>query len=60
MTKVKCDLAGCTNSITHKAFFIDKETREISTAYYCKNDYREAYDLRGLGMKVNVKRIDTS
>ena len=57
MNNVKCDLAGCTNSITRKAFFTDKETGEIESAYYCENDYKEAYDLRGLGMKVIVIRL---
>ena len=57
---MKCSetgLAGCDNEATYKATFTDKETGEVETAYYCEIDMHEAFDLKGLGMKVKVVKM---
>ncbi len=57
---MKCSetgLAGCDNLATRKATFTDKETGEKSVAYYCEIDYKEAFDLKALGMKVRVEKL---
>lgn len=50
-------IAGCNNIATKKATFTDKKTGEVTTACYCEHDYKEAYDLRGLGMTVRVEAL---
>ena len=59
-TKPKCDLAGCIRKVKYKATFTDKETGEQEIAYYCIADKQEAYDLRGLGMEVQLEKLKES
>lgn len=57
---MKCSetgLAGCDNEATRKATFTNKDTGEKETAFYCEIDYKEAFDLRSLGMKVHMEKI---